>query len=237
MQEARLSDLGNKIKATFIEYISDSGKFSSFTTVGMLPAKLIGLSPEKIVQGALEVFNPCVDVVEAVHVSYSLIKEGYDISVMSYYNDLLDQLSFWYSQVASEIIAKSGKGFTPITTRGVFDQHGFWQLLISGPCDKYFTILIDKSGYDDNKLNKKIEDNYHKLTLKRLKRNYLPIRELIIDKLDEKTLGYLSMSFMIELTLLAGLLDISPLTQPIIDQSKRIMSYLIKNSDIIDSFR
>ena len=122
---------------------------------------------------------------------------------MSYYNDLLDQISSWYSQVSSEIIAKSGKGFTPITTRGIFDQHGLWQLLLSGPRDKYFTILIDKSDCRGSKLNKKIEENYHKLTLKRLKKSNIPVRELIIDEMNEKTLGYLSMSFLIELSLLA----------------------------------
>ena len=234
---SRLSNLGDKIKATFIEYKSNSGKFSSFAAGGLLPAKLIGLNSEKIIQGALKSFEHCVDAVNSAHVSYSLMKEGYDISVMSYYNDLLDQLSFWYSQISSEIIAKLGKGFTPITTRGIFDQHGLWQLLLSGPCDKYFTILRDKSDCNDNKLNKKIEDNYHKLTIKRLKERNFPMRELIIDKLDEKTLGYLSMNFLTELTLLAVMLDICPLTHPIIDQSKKVMNYLIKDSDIIDSFR
>jgi hypothetical protein len=70
---------------------------------------------------------------------------------------------------------------------------------------------------------------YHKLTKERLKRSGLPFRELIIDSLSDWNLGSLSMQFLLELVILANFLEISPLSQPFIDENKRIMSYLTSN--------
>ena len=222
-----LSKIGHDIKAQMIEYTSSSGKFASFSAVGLLPARLIGLDLREIILGGQTILaNPC-DAIKAATINYYLLKQGYSINVMSYYNDLFDQLSLWHSQIASEIVAKQGKGFTPLVARGIFDQHGLWQMLLAGQHDKYFTFLCNQDNYQDNQLNTNIETTYHQLTLKRLKRQNMPARELIIDSINSKNLGALTMTFLLELTCLANLLNISPLTQPFIDQNKKLMKQLI----------
>ncbi len=225
--ENKLSKIAKPINAKLINYECDSGKFASFSMVGLLPARLINLDPKEIVVGAKHVLDQPLNSIESANINYHLLNHNYSINVMVYYNDLLDQMSFWHSQIASEIIAKDGKGFTPITARGVFDQHGLWQLLLAGRHDKYFTFLCNKSEHEDNQIN--IQHMYHKLTKERLKRSGLPFRELIIDSLSDLNLGSLSMQFLLELVILANFLEISPLSQPFIDENKRIMSYLTSN--------
>lgn len=222
----KLSQIGKSIKATLIDYNTKLGKFSSFSIPGLLPSTLINLSPTEIIEGALAALNMPINALKAAKASYYLLSSGYSINVLTYYNDLFDQICAFYSQVSSEIIAKSRKGFTPLINRSIFDQHGLWQLLIEGQNDKYFTILRDKNTID-NLLNKAIEDNYHLLTVRRFKKNSIPMRELILDSLSAKNLGFLVMQFLMELVLLASYLEVSPLTHPIIEQNKRLMNYLI----------
>ncbi len=213
----RLSRLGKNIDAQMVEYTNNGGKFASLSLVGLLPARLINLSPQEIIAGAIEALNNPLEAIKAAKINYHLLKQGYSINIFTYYNDLLDQLSNWYIQVSSEVVAKEGKGFTPLSAKGVFDQHGLWQLFLAGPRDKYFTFLKDAANTEE------IELVYYQLSLKRLKRQAIPVREIVIDSLSPKNLGELSMQLLLELVLLAKFLGVSPLTQPCIDQNKRLL--------------
>ncbi len=218
-----LRNIGIQIDANIIEYTSNGGKFSSLSIVGLLPARLIGMSPYKIIMGAKTVLNAPYNAIQAAWINYHLLSQGYNINIMSYYDDLLEQIFVRYMQISSEIVAKEGKGFSSIITNGIFDQHGLWQLFLSGPQDKYFTFLCNESKVDNNEVNMMIEKTYHKLNTNRLKEKGIPYRELIIEEISDYSLGALSIQLLLEMMILANLLDISSLTQPDIDQSKRIL--------------
>lgn len=222
--ENPLKNIGTKINANIIEYTSHGGKFSSFSIAGLLPAKLIGMNPSKIIIGAETILNNPSNAIQASWINYYLLSQGYNINIMSYYNDLLEQILVRYTQISSEIVAKEGKGFSSMITNGVFDQHGLWQLFLSGPQDKYFTFLCNKSRLDNDKINELIEGTYHKLNLDRLKERGTPCRELIIEEINDYNLGALSMQLLLEMMILANLLNIPSLTQPDIDQSKKILA-------------
>lgn len=225
----RLSQIAKSIKANIIEYSTKLGKFSFFSIAGLLPAKLVGLCPKNIIDGAFSALENNLNFLKAAKTAYYLLGKGYSINVLSYYNDLFAQICLWHSQTCSKIIAKAGKGFTPLTSRGIFDQHGLWQLLIDGPKDKYFTILRNENTANKPLLNDLIENNYHLLTTRRFKKKDIPMRELILSSVDSLNIGFLIMQFLMELVLLASYLKISPLSHPIVQQNKRLMNYLIPN--------
>lgn len=228
-----LSSIGIKIGANILEYTSHGGKFSSFSMVGLLPAKLIGMNPSKIIAGAKATLDAPEDTIQAAWVNYHLLSQGYNINVMSYYNDLLKQIFSRYMQISSEIIAKKGKGFSAIVTNAIVDQHSLWQLFLSGPKDKYFTFLKNESDFSSNTANGLIERTYHELNLNRLNEKGIPTRELVIEEINDHNIGALSMHLLLEMIILANLMNISPITQHDIDQSKEIinqayLSYLKK---------
>lgn len=216
-----LSNIGLKIEANILEYTSHGGKFSSLSIIGLLPAKLIGMNPSKIIAGAKATLNTPNNAIQAAWVNYHLLSQGYSINIMSYYNDLLEQIFARYMQISSEIVAKERKGFSSIIANGVFDQHGLWQSFLSGPQDKYFTFLCNKSDFDNDEVSGLIERTYHKLNLNRLKEIEIPCRELIIEEINDYNLGALSMQLLLEMMIIANLLNVSSLTQPDIDQSKK----------------
>lgn len=221
--ENSLRKIAVEIGANILEYVSTGGKFSALSMVGLLPARLIGLCPQEIIRGAKSKLANYEDALEAALINYHLLNQGYSINVLSHYNDLFDQILARYMQISSEIIAKEGKGFSTIIARGVFDQHGLWQLFLSGPNDKYFTFLCNKEDFQNTDSKALIENTYHKLNLKRLKEKQVAVREIIIEKIDSYNLGALSMHLLLEMMILANFLDIPSTTQPDIDRSKKIL--------------
>jgi glucose-6-phosphate isomerase len=219
----QLQAKGAEIGANIFEYVSCGGKFSALSMVGLLPARLIEMNPADIISGAKSMLKNPNNAMQAAWTNYHLLLQGYSINIMSHYNDLFDQILARYMQISSEITAKEGKGFSSIVSRGVSDQHGLWQLFLSGPRDKYFTFLCNEADFESNEMHHVIAKTYHQLSLGRLKEKAIPARELIIDKIDGYNLGELSMQFLLEMMILANLLDISSITQPDIDQSKKIL--------------
>lgn len=229
-----LTEFGSKISASIFNYISRSGKFSTFSLVGLLPARLIGLSPKEIILSALEVLKFPQDSIDAAYINYKLLNLKYNINILLHYNDLLEKTLLRQAHISSEIIAKNNKGSTPLVT-GISDQHGLWQLFLTGPSDKYFTLLRTKKLDDDLELNHLIEDTYYKVNLKSLKRKAIPIRELIIDKIDSASLGALSMHLLLETIILANIMNVSSITHPDIDKNKKLLSkiFLMKIKNIL----
>ncbi len=218
-----LKEIGCKIGGNILEYVSYGGKFSSFSMAGLLPARLIGMAPDKIIAGAKAILDNPNNSIQAVLVNHYLLSQGYNINIMTHYDDLFDQVLARYMQISGEIIAKEGKGFSAIVTRGVFDQHGLWQLFLSGPKDKYFTFLVNREDYNNKNISSFIEQAYHELNINRIKEKDIPARELIITKMDDYNLGALTMQLLLEMIMLANLLNISSVTQPDIDKGKEIL--------------
>ena len=220
-----LKKIAHRIEANIFDYISKTGKFSAFSMVGLLPARLIDLSPKEIIDGAMLTLASPKNAIEAAWLNYQLLPIGYNINILSHYNDIFDYILTWYTQISSEIIAKKDRGFTSIVT-GMFDQHGLWQLFLAGPADKYFTFLISEDKSNISEVNQLIEKTYYQSNLKRLKEREAPVRELIIDKVDSEHIGALAMQFLLEMVILADLLDVSPILHPDIDKSKKLLSQI-----------
>ncbi len=132
------------------------GRFSVLTSVGLLPAALIGIDIEKLLEGARsmrdrflsESFSENLPYQLAV-MQYLLSKKGKSINVLIPYSQKLIRFADWYRQLLAESIGKKMNrksevvhvGLTPVNALGATDQHSQLQLYNEGPNDKFFLFI------------------------------------------------------------------------------------------------
>ena len=154
---------GNLIKIAKKEgfktfYIPDGvgGRFSELCPVGLLPAAVLGIDVELLLEGAEFMDSKCStsDVrknpaLMAALLQYIAMQKNNNISVMMPYADSLKLMADWYAQLWGESLGKSTDndgnkvyvGQTPVKALGVTDQHSQVQLYTEGPFDKVITLI------------------------------------------------------------------------------------------------
>lgn len=141
------------------------GRFSVLSSVGLLPAALVGVDVSQLLAGARQAVaaaestellaNPA-----ALHAALLWAADselGARIHVLMPYADRLRDVAEWFRQLWAESLGKrrdrSGRevhaGPTPVAAVGATDQHSQVQLFIEGPFDKVVTfIAVDDPGMD-----------------------------------------------------------------------------------------
>lgn len=142
-----------------IFYVPDDigGRFSIFSSVGLVPFALVGLDIDKIINGIkdidLELKN--IDIHQNIAAQYALIhylmdtKKGKNITVLMPYSSRLKYIPDWYVQLIAESLGKAVNkngeivhaGLTPLKAFGATDQHTKLQLFNEGPNDKVITFI------------------------------------------------------------------------------------------------
>ena len=162
---------GNLIKLAQLHgfetlYIPDGvgGRFSELSPVGLLPAAVVGIDIEKLLQGAREMDEKCKtdDLFDNPALMCAVlqvlsVRQGKNVGVIMPYADSLKYVADWYSQLWAESLGKqkdrSGKdvfaGQTPVKALGVTDQHSQVQLYNEGPFDKVITFIEVKNFRSD----------------------------------------------------------------------------------------
>ena len=140
-------------------YVPDDigGRFSVFSSVGLVPFALVGLDIDKIIQGIkdidLELKN--TDIRQNIAAQFALIhyimdsQKGKKTSVLIPYSSRLKYIPDWYIQLIAESLGKQmnkngeriNNGLTPIKAVGATDQHTQLQLFNEGPNDKVVTFI------------------------------------------------------------------------------------------------
>jgi glucose-6-phosphate isomerase len=221
------------------------GRYSIFTNVGMLIAHFLGLSPQKIHQGARAYLkhnyqNNLVGDATGFLTEHFLAKKTQ--MVMMPYSDRLTLFSAWFAQLWGESVGKQGKGLTPISAKGTVDQHSQLQLYLDGPRDKIFTFIslprpkggqiIDHPDAPEFLKGKTMGDLFfaqEKATIETLAKKRLPVRVMEIPNLEEETIGALFMHFIMETVNIADLLKVDPFNQPAVEEGKILAkTYLLE---------
>lgn len=215
------------------------GRFSVFTSVGLLPAGIAGLNIAAIRQGAAETIamlgageHPAR---LGASLQYAHMQQGKTITVMLPYCERLTAFSAWYRQSWAESLAKQGLGTTPIRAVGTTDQHSQLQLYLDGPKDKFFTLIfLNRAGtgqkieaptlpdldYIQGKTTGDIMAAEQKATLETLVKNGCPVRLISCEQLNEKTIGAMLMHFMLEIMFMAKLFGVNAFDQPAVEEGK-----------------
>jgi glucose-6-phosphate isomerase len=220
------------------------GRFSVLTNVGLLPAAIAGLDIGRIRDGAAKALAPVLegkqpeDVPAALGAALSIaLSPTKPITVMMAYADRLERFTKWYVQLWAESLGKDGKGTTPVAALGPVDQHSQLQLFIGGPRDKLFTVITaERKGlgpripmemanavYEPGLGGRTIGDlvaAQGRATAETLAKNGCPVRTIEIERLNEPTLGYLLMHFMLETIIAADLVGVDAFDQPAVEEGK-----------------
>ena len=141
------------------------GRFSVLSPVGLLPAALVGIDIEELLDGARVALERAEidDLQQNPAALYAALhheadqNQGARIHVLMPYTDRLRELAEWYRQLWAESLGKrvdrEGRtvhaGPTPVGAVGATDQHSQVQLFMEGPYDKAITfITVENFGVE-----------------------------------------------------------------------------------------
>jgi glucose-6-phosphate isomerase len=235
---AILSDMGAPIIAHDPNL---AGRFSAFSSVGLVPALIAGLDARAIRAGAREMleaaFADGASVIEGAALSVAARDAGLTQSVMWVYRDRLARLPKWWRQLWAESLGKNGQGTTPIDALGPVDQHSQLQLYLDGPNDKLFT-LIGAPAVSDAKASAAWAQKHGlpllagrgmsevvaaeiRATAETLTKAGRAVRRISLTApLEERNLGALMFHFILETLIAARLWNVDPFGQPAVEEGK-----------------
>ena len=133
------------------------GRYSVLSSVGLLPAALIGIDIDALLDGAKAMAERCrTDKLEDNPAAlFGLLQHGAqqqhdaNVHIMMAYSDRLYLVADWFRQLWAESLGKRKsragadvfRGPTPVKALGATDQHSQVQLYMEGPFDKTLTFL------------------------------------------------------------------------------------------------
>lgn len=219
------------------------GRFSVLSPVGLLPACLLGMDIDKLLEGAASVIKDKYEKVITLACIYMYFMEnGKNINVLMPYSSRLASFADWYCQLWAESLGKrtdsDGKevffGTTPVKSVGTIDQHSQVQLFKEGPKDKVVTFIEVQKHEKDRKIMAEFDDyDYlegHSLgelcniellaTEAALKNTGKPSVKISLDSIDEFTVGALFMLWQYVVPVIGLANDIDPFDQPGVEEGK-----------------
>ena len=237
--ENYLYKLAEKLKAKIVHHNNFiGGRYSVLSEVGMLPAELMGLNPNKFRQLNNLITNQKYlnALVSNVSSTLYLLKKKKFNSIIINYDESSKNLFTWYQQLIAESLGKKNRGLLPVVSNMPKDNHSVMQLFLDGFKNNFFTFfyvheknspkivnkynLSSKNFFKNKNLNQIIYAQ-KKATENIFKRKNIPFRSFEIFKRDEKTLGELFNFFILETILLADCLKINPYDQPAVELIKK----------------
>ncbi len=225
------------------------GRFSVFTSVGLLPAAILGLDVSQLLAGAADMTAQFVSAEPGHngpldHAATSIVAEhhhGMDIRALSVWSKALEPLGLWHDQLLAESLGKDERGATPLTVVNTRDLHSRGQQHQDGRRDKLITnVMIDEPRNiplvippraDDidglNRLSGRTLHDILKAAIGGTNRAYAedrrPTADIRLPRLHEYTLGALLQMLMISVTLEGYATGINPFGQPGVEAYKRHM--------------
>ena len=230
--------LAKKLKAEIVHHNNFiGGRFSVLSEVGMLPAELMGLNPNRFKQLNNLIKNQKFINSLLINVSNKLFflkKKKFNSIILNYHKNS-NNLFKWYQQLIAESLGKKGNGILPLVSTMPKDSHSLMQLYLDGPKNNFFTFFYVKEKNSSKIINKKILSTHNYLKNKDINqiiyaqklateniflKKGIPFRSFDINLRDEKTLGELFSFFILETILLARALKLDPYNQPSVELIK-----------------
>jgi glucose-6-phosphate isomerase len=221
------------------------GRYSVLSPSGLLPLLAVGVDIEELLRGARDIkrkflAGECENILHKA-IFFSENVEKYSSNVLFSYSNSLQVFNDWYVQLWGESLGKKGGGLTPIGLIGPRDQHSFLQLLMEGKKDKTVSILkIDEMGTGISipnaplphleKMNVLNGIEFIELinlqaeaTGESLQNTGIPVDEITLETISERSIGGLVFYFEILTTLTAHKIGINPFGQDGVEEGKRIL--------------
>lgn len=150
----KLADIEGYTSFTIPDNIG--GRYSIFTSVGLLPITVAGINIDELIAGARdgmgEYAKPKIE--ENIAYKYAIIRnalyrKGKDIEILISYEPRLFFFQEWWKQLYGESEGKDGKGLYPASANFTGDLHSLGQLIQDGKRNIFETLInIDKPRKD-----------------------------------------------------------------------------------------
>jgi glucose-6-phosphate isomerase len=234
------------------------GRFSVFSTVGLVPLAIMGLDIDELLEGCKEVNNSFF----TKYLYYSILmekarflvenKNRFNINVVFSYSLLLEGFNKWYVQLWGESLGKiningTKQALTPVGLVGPIDQHSFLQLIMEGKRDKTVTFIKIEDFEDEMKIpnlslegleeldylnNIKFKDLINKqadATIEAIESlDDVPCDVITIQAQDEFNIGKLMFSYELLTSIVGKFVQINTYDQPGVEAGKIILKEKLK---------
>ena len=230
------------------------GRYSVFTSVGLLPAAVMGLDVRALLLGAAAMTKRFLEepfdrnpVLQYATVNHLLTTEGKkSIRVTAAWGRKLESVGMWYDQLLAESLGKAGKGATPLTAVYTRDLHSRGQQHQDGARDKVITnlmvrttkhppVLVGMADRNEDELNAISRKGYPDLldaAFQGTNLAYLeaarPTADLVLPVLSEHTVGQLLQMLMLATVVEGRLAGTNPYGQPGVEAYKANMMRILK---------
>ena len=213
------------------------GRFSVFTSAGLVAAAFAGLDIVKILKGAQSLpLNSRSPIMEFTALSWLLHKmQKRHIMGLMIYADALEYFGHWLVQLWAESLGKkkdlNGKdvfeGSFPVMGRATPAQHSLLQLFAEGPGHIWFQFIEVENFENKQSDFSKLIHVESRATRESLIAHKRPAVTVKLKNLSEESLGALLYFYECVVALLGLSLNINPFDQPgVEDSKKRIQRYL-----------
>ena len=221
-----------------------SGDFSVLSSVGLMPAAMLGLDCMKLLEGAVamnehfETTPPAKNVVLQYVAINHLLEQHHGVStrVLSVWSKSLESVGHWYDQLLSQSMGagmgEGSLGATPLTVVNTRDLHSRHRQHQQGKNNRVFNNLIVESHRTDpldigtcdlnvdllNDIADKSLDNVLKAAIRgtndALHQDGRPTTDIILPNIDTFALGQLFQMLMIATALECRLLGVDLSNRP-----------------------
>ena len=226
------------------------GRFSVLSAVGLLPLAIVGYDIGELLRGARELRDSFFakkenSIIEKAYF-FARNRREIPINVIFSYSSAFKYFNQWYVQLWGESLGKislDGEhvGLTPIGIIGSIDQHSFLQLIIEGPKDKSVTVIkvqnfendllipdislphLQKTDFINNHTFNELINAQCDSTKEAILEQGIPLDLITIDRLTEKSAGYLIFYFELLTSLTGHFLNVNTYDQPGVELGKVIL--------------
>lgn len=228
------------------------GRFSVLTPVGLLPIAMSGYDINKLLQGAKDMREICIneDSLERnpalmyAAVRNVLYRKGKKVEILENFVPNLKYISEWWKQLYGESEGKDGKGILPHSLSFTTDLHSMGQYVQDGERLMFETVIsvakpnhsvtipsdeqnLDGINYLVGKSLTEINHNAELGTILAHKEGGVPVLRIELPCVDEYVLGQLIYFFEFACGVSGYMLDVNPFDQPGVEAYKKNMFQLL----------
>ena len=232
------------------------GRFSLFSSVGLLPLATVGVDIDNMLNGAKKIYSSFFNQKKIYDILMEKArfivenKSRFNINILFSYSSALEGFNKWYVQLWAESLGKiningTRQGLTPIGLIGPVDQHSFLQLIMQGVRDKTVTFIkvadfeeqiivpkntpIKELNYLEGVSFSKLIDMQADATIEAVdKENDIPYDVITIDRVDEYNIAELIFKYELLVSIIGVFLQIDTYDQPGVESGKLILKSKLK---------
>jgi len=235
------------------------GRFSVFSSVGLVPLSIIGVDIKSLLRGAKSVHesffsqNDYYDLI--INKARFLVenKNRFVMNIIFSYSSVFRDFNRWFVQLWAESLGKKNinntrQGLTPISLIGPDDQHSFLQLIMDGVRDKTVTFFKINNLKDDSlvpsdekfsffdsdylngkSFNELINFQADSTYEAILREGDVPCDKITINSIDEENIAKLMYRFFLLTSSVGSFLQVNTYDQPGVELGKQILKNKFNN--------